>query len=64
MTNLLDNALKFGHSAVIEIDEDERQVAIRIMDNGPGIPEAELGRCYSRSTGLKRRATAKRAAPG
>ncbi len=43
MTNLLDNALKFGHSAVIEIDEDERQVAIRIMDNGPGIPEAELG---------------------
>ncbi|EOL9199405.1 ATP-binding protein [Enterobacter hormaechei] len=42
MTNLLDNALKFGDSAVIEIDEDERQVAIRIMDNGPGIPEAEL----------------------
>ncbi|HEC5098291.1 TPA: ATP-binding protein, partial [Escherichia coli] len=40
MTNLLDNALKFGDSAVIEIDEDERQVAIRIMDNGPGIPEA------------------------
>ncbi|HBK4748379.1 TPA: ATP-binding protein [Enterobacter hormaechei subsp. steigerwaltii] len=42
MTNLLDNALKFGESAVIEIDENERQVAIRIMDNGPGIPEAEL----------------------
>lgn len=42
MTNLLDNALKFGDSAVIEIDEDERQVAIRIMDNGHGIPEAEL----------------------
>lgn len=42
MTNLLDNALKFGDSAVIEIDENERQVAIRIMDNGPGIPEAEL----------------------
>ncbi|HCM9288400.1 TPA: ATP-binding protein [Enterobacter hormaechei subsp. steigerwaltii] len=42
MTNLLDNALKFGDSAVIEIDENERQVAIHIMDNGPGIPEAEL----------------------
>ncbi|MCY0771179.1 ATP-binding protein [Enterobacter cloacae complex sp. 2022EL-00788] len=42
MTNLLDNALKFGDSATIEIAEDERQVAIRIMDNGPGIPDAEL----------------------
>ncbi len=64
MTNLLDNALKFGDSAVIEIDEDERQVAIRIMDNGPGIRRQNWRRCYSRSTGLKRRATAKRAAPG
>ena len=42
MTNLLDNALKFGDSAVIDIDADANQVEIRILDNGPGIPEAEL----------------------
>lgn len=64
MTNLLDNALKFGDSAVIEIDEDERQVAIRIMDNGPAFRRQNWRRYYSRSTGLKRRATGKRAAPG
>lgn len=43
MTNLLDNALKYGDAAAVEVDEpDEKHVAIRINDSGPGIPEAEL----------------------
>lgn len=43
MTNLLDNALKFGDYAIIEIeDSDPGQVVIHIIDGGPGIPEAEL----------------------
>ncbi|QCR93156.1 ATP-binding protein [Enterobacter ludwigii] len=43
MTNLLDNALKFGGYAVIEIDGSfAGHIAIHILDGGPGIPEAEL----------------------
>ena len=43
MTNLLDNALKFGGYAVIEIDDSSAgHIAIHILDSGPGIPEAEL----------------------
>lgn len=43
MTNLLDNALKFGDRATVEIVEpDAQRVAIHIIDNGPGIPDAEL----------------------
>lgn len=43
MTNLLDNALKFGEYAVITLDASSAaQVIIHITDGGPGIPEAEL----------------------
>jgi signal transduction histidine kinase len=43
MTNLLDNALKFGEYAVIAIDDSSsEEVVIHITDDGPGIPDAEL----------------------
>jgi signal transduction histidine kinase len=42
MTNLLDNALKFGDYAEIEIEPQAEQVVIHIKDGGPGIPDAEL----------------------
>ena len=42
MTNLLDNALKFGDYAVITIHSDAHHVTIAIRDGGPGIPDAEL----------------------
>ena len=43
MTNLLDNALKFGGYAVIEIDDSSAgHIAIHILAGGPGITEAEL----------------------
>lgn len=43
MTNLLDNALKFGERAAIAIDvSSDSEVIIHIIDDGPGIPEAEL----------------------
>ncbi|MGY5367843.1 ATP-binding protein [Enterobacter oligotrophicus] len=42
MTNLLDNALKFGEYALVEIDDTHaREIVIHIMDGGPGIPDAE-----------------------
>lgn len=43
MTNLLDNALKFGEYAVIAIDNSSsEEVVIHITDGGPGIPDDEL----------------------
>lgn len=40
---LLDNALKFGEHAAIAIDDSsDSEVVIHIVDDGPGIPEAEL----------------------
>lgn len=43
MTNLIDNALKFGSEAEIKLcAPDEGSVTIHVVDNGPGIPEEEL----------------------
>lgn len=43
MTNLIDNALKFGSEAEIQLyAPHEESVTIHVLDNGPGIPEEEL----------------------
>ena len=40
--NLIDNALKYGQSALIEIEADTSSVLVKVSDRGPGIPEAEM----------------------
>jgi signal transduction histidine kinase len=42
--NLLDNAVKYGKSASVEVHVAVRSIEINIDDDGPGIPEAELSR--------------------
>ncbi|MFV3330447.1 ATP-binding protein [Pseudomonas sp. NY15437] len=43
LTNLVDNALKFGGSAQVEVERDTQgTVYVRVLDDGPGIPEDEL----------------------
>lgn len=43
MTNLLDNALKYGGNADVQLDTSAGDIArIIVADNGPGIPEDEL----------------------
>lgn len=43
MTNLLDNALKYGGNADLQLDASATDFArITIADSGPGIPEDEL----------------------
>jgi signal transduction histidine kinase len=43
VSNLLDNALKFGHDVELCAEAtDESHVTLRILDRGPGIPEHEL----------------------
>jgi signal transduction histidine kinase len=45
LTNLIDNAVKFGTRADIHI-EDGADLVIRVRDRGPGIPAEELERVF------------------
>jgi signal transduction histidine kinase len=42
LSNLIDNAIKYGGGAELRVEDDGRTVRIRVLDRGPGIPEAEL----------------------
>lgn len=45
--NLLDNARKYGSDVDVTLSRDEGIVTVRIMDAGPGIPEAEMARVFA-----------------
>lgn len=40
--NLVDNALQYGGSATLVVEDAPRELRIRVRDRGPGIPEAQL----------------------
>lgn len=40
--NLLDNELKYAGSAELTATRDAQSVVLRVLDRGPGIPEAQL----------------------
>ena len=44
LQNLIDNAIKYGHSARIRIEDDAGTLRLIVEDDGPGIPPAELAR--------------------
>ena len=44
--NLVDNALQYGEHATIAVTDSDHELTIRVLDNGPGIPEAELERVF------------------
>jgi signal transduction histidine kinase len=44
--NLLDNAVKYGGSATMIVDDAPNRLIIRVRDRGPGIPELELERVF------------------
>jgi signal transduction histidine kinase len=46
ITNLLDNAIKYGQSAVVAVSDDDKRLEIRIRDKGPGIPPAEQEKVF------------------
>jgi signal transduction histidine kinase len=46
LSNLLDNAVKYGKRARAAIHSTPQTVEITIDDEGPGIPEAELSRVF------------------
>ncbi|MCA0417417.1 MAG: HAMP domain-containing protein [Proteobacteria bacterium] len=46
LTNLIDNAVKYGGNAAVAIRETLREIEITVDDAGPGIPEVELVRVF------------------
>jgi signal transduction histidine kinase len=46
LTNLLDNAVKYGKRAQVAIATAGKAIEITIDDEGPGIPDAELPKVF------------------
>ena len=46
VTNLLDNAVKFGGSAHARVYSREGSAIVEVDDNGPGVPEADRERVF------------------
>lgn len=46
LTNLVDNALKYGHSAHVELRQQGPWAEVLVRDTGPGLPEAEWVRVF------------------
>jgi signal transduction histidine kinase len=46
VTNLVDNALKFGSTARGRVFPEEGMAIFEVDDNGPGVPEAEIERAF------------------
>jgi signal transduction histidine kinase len=44
--NLIENALRYGGSAEVALQNGERALSVVVRDRGPGIPEAELERVF------------------
>jgi signal transduction histidine kinase len=60
LANLLDNAVKYGQSARIAVDDNDERLEVLVRDEGPGIPEPELERVfepYYRVEGSRNRET-------
>lgn len=46
LTNLIDNAVKYGGSAAVALRGLAGEIEVTVDDDGPGIPEAELMRVF------------------
>ena len=46
LTNLIDNALRYGKRATIKAEESADRIIVRILDEGPGIPEEEFEHAF------------------
>ncbi|MBI4292871.1 MAG: HAMP domain-containing protein [Betaproteobacteria bacterium] len=46
LTNLIDNAVRYGRRATIMVEDAADRITIRIVDEGPGIPEEDLERAF------------------
>ncbi|MGP1676706.1 MAG: ATP-binding protein [Burkholderiales bacterium] len=47
LTNLVDNAIRYGNRATVKVEDSAERLTIRVLDGGPGIPEAELEQAFA-----------------
>jgi two-component system OmpR family sensor kinase len=45
-SNLVDNAVKYGGSARVQLSADSHEVRVDVADAGPGLPERDLERVF------------------
>ena len=53
LRNLIDNALRYGTNARVSLAREGGMAVIRIEDDGPGIPEAQIARMLEPFTRLE-----------
>jgi len=46
IANLANNAVAYGMRARVSLAEEQGSIVIRIDDDGPGVPEAEMARVF------------------
>ncbi|MEJ8836909.1 ATP-binding protein [Ramlibacter sp. AN1133] len=46
LANLVDNAVLYGERATVQVDDGADALVIRVLDEGPGIPAAELEKVF------------------
>jgi signal transduction histidine kinase len=46
LTNLIGNAIRYGGQASIRVEDTAGLLTLRVLDEGPGIPESELERVF------------------
>jgi signal transduction histidine kinase len=46
-SNLIDNALKYGEMARVQVDDRQSDVLVSISDDGPGIAAQDVERAFS-----------------
>ncbi len=46
LANLLENAIKYGKTAQVVIDDNAERLEIRIIDEGPGLPPEQLEKVF------------------
>jgi len=53
LRNLIENAIKYGHSAQVRLTADKHEVWIVVADEGPGIPAEHLNDVFEAFTRLE-----------
>ena len=46
LTNLVENAVRYGETAAIAVEDGASEIVVCIRDRGPGIPEGQLERVF------------------
>ena len=46
LTNLVDNAIRYGDRATIRVEDRAERLTIRVLDDGPGIADEELEQAF------------------